>query len=131
MPIGDVLSEEVEGVAKKIIDAAYRVHSELGPGLLESVYEACLQRELCKRGLRTRRQVVVPIHYDGMVLDDGLRIDLLGEDCVVIEIKAVEKNHPVFQAQLLTYLKLTGHRLGLLINFNVQYIKDGITRVIR
>ncbi|HWB53388.1 MAG TPA: GxxExxY protein [Tepidisphaeraceae bacterium] len=131
MPLGDVLDERVEAVAKEIVDAAYRVHHELGPGLLESVYEACLYHELRKRGLGVSRQVLVPIHYDGLVLDDGLRIDLLVENCVVIEVKAAEKNHPVFQAQLLTYLKLADQRLGLLINFNVEYIKDGIKRIIR
>lgn len=131
MPIGDVLDPQVESVAKTIVDAAYRVHCEFGRGLLESVYEACLCHELRKRGLRVGRQIVVLIHYDGVILDDGLRIDLLVEECVIVEVKAVERDHPVFKAQLLTYLKLTGHRLGLLINFNVQYIKDGITRVVR
>jgi GxxExxY protein len=125
----DEIPERADWVAKHIVDAAFHVHSKLGPGLLESVYEACLAHELRKRGLAVRRQVVVPIHYDEVVLDDGLRIDLLVDECVIVEVKAVEKDHPVFQAQLITYLKLTGHRLGLLINFNVPYIKDGIKRI--
>jgi GxxExxY protein len=94
------------------------------------MYEVCLMHELKKRGLRVERQVRVPIVYDGVVIDDGLRIDLLVDDCVVVELKAVEKDNPLYQAQLLTYLKLTGKRLGILINFNTKLIKDGIKRVV-
>ncbi|MBC7228039.1 MAG: GxxExxY protein [Thermoflexales bacterium] len=113
------LSEREEQVARAIVDAAYAVHNALGPGLLESIYEVCFCHELGKRGLSYRRQVVVPITYDGLVFEEGLRLDVLVEETVVCEIKAVEVMLPVFMAQLLTYLKLTGKRLGFLINFNV------------
>ena len=125
------LPPELERVATQIVDAAFKVHTELGPGLLESVYEKCLAHELTKRGLRVRRQVLVPIVYDGMVLDEPLRLDLLVEESVIVEVKAVEKMHPVFRCQMLTYLKLSGKRLGFMINFNVPLIKNGIERVIR
>lgn len=100
------------------------------PGLLESVYEVCFCHELSKRGLSYRRQVVVPIVYDGITFDEGLRLDVLVEELVICELKAVGTMHPVFLAQLLTQLKLTGKRLGFLINFNVPLIKQGIKRVI-
>jgi GxxExxY protein len=129
MPIGDSLPPEIEHVATQIVDA-YRVHQKTGPGLLESAYEACLVYELSKRGLKVLRQVIVPIIYDGATLDTGLRIDLLIEDCVIVEIKAVEKLHPIHEAQVLTYLKLTGKKLGLLVNFNVEVIRTGMKRVI-
>jgi GxxExxY protein len=128
--IGDVLPPELEALAKVIVDAAFKVHTTLGPGLLESVYETCLAYELTKRGLKVQRQVVVPVIYDGVQLDTGLRLDLLVEDQVIIELKAVEKMNPVFEAQVLTYLKLSGKRLGFLINFNVPVIRIGIKRVI-
>jgi len=98
--------------------------------LIESVYETCLLHELKSRGLKAQRQVTLPIVYEGLRIDSGLRLDLLIEERVVVELKAVEKILPVFDAQLLTYLKLSGHRLGLLINFNVARIKDGIRRII-
>jgi len=129
--IGDVLPSELERIGAVIVDAAFKVHCQLGPGLLESVYERCLLREIQKRGLRVERQVLVPIEYDGEILDDGLRIDLLVESCVVIEIKAIEKLLPVHEAQLLTYLKLSHHRLGFLINFNTKLLKEGIKRFVR
>ena len=119
-----------EEVARQIVDAAFKVHVTLGPGLLESVYETCLVHELRKRGLPVSTQVTLPIEYDGLVIDSGLRLDLLVEDAVVVELKAAERLLPVHTAQILTYLKLTGHRLGLLINFNVPLIKDGIKRVV-
>src|SRR5882672_6219983 len=125
------LPPALERVATQIVDAAFKVHSELGPGLLESVYEKCLAYELTKRGLRVQRQVLVPIMYDGVVLDEPLRLDLLVEESVIVEVKAVEKMHPVFHATMLTYLKLSGKRLGFIINFNVRIIKEGIKRVIR
>ena len=112
------------------MDAAYTVHRALGPGLLESVYEVCLAHELTRRGHKVERQVSLPVVYDSVRLDAGLRLDLLVENSVVIEVKAVEALLPVHQAQLLTYLKLTGHRLGLLLNFNVPVIKDGIRRMV-
>jgi GxxExxY protein len=111
----------------EIVDAAIKVHSVLGPGLLESTYEACLKYELLKRGLMVESQVMLPVHYDGVAIDAGYRIDLLVED-VVVELKAVEKLAPIHEAQLLTYLKLSGKKLGLLLNFNVLHMKDGIKR---
>lgn len=124
------LSDREERIARAIVDAAYAVHSNLGPGLLESVYEVCFCHELGKRGLAYRRQVVVPIVYDGITFEEGLRLDVLVEESIICELKAVEVMLPVFTAQLLTYLKLTGKRLGFLINFNVPLIKEGIKRVI-
>ena len=120
---------ETDAVARNVVDAAYSVHTKLGAGLLESVYEICLVHELTKRGLGVKRQVRMPILYDNVRLDAGLQLDLVVEDCLVVELKAVEAILPVHQAQLLTYLKLSGHRLGLLVNFNVPLIKDGIQRI--
>jgi len=128
--IGDTLTPELEAIATQIVDAAFKVHSTLGPGLLESVYETCLAHELTKRGFKVQRQVVVPLIYDGVKLDAGLRLDLLVEDQIIIELKAVEKMIPIFEAQVLTYLKLSGKRLAFLINFNVPVIKQGIKRFI-
>ena len=125
------LPPEIERIATQIVDAAFKVHSTLGPGLLESVYEACLAHELRKRGLHVERQKKVTIWYDGDQLDDAFREDLLVENCVIVEVKAVETMNPVFTAQTLTYLKLTDKRLAFLINFNVVRIKDGIKRLIR
>lgn len=124
------IPKELNDVSGAIVDAAFRVHSTLGPGLLESVYEVCLEHELKKRGLEVKRQLLLPVVYEGVRLDAGLRLDMLVEDCVIVELKAVEQMGPVFDAQLLTYLKLTGLRLGLSINFNVPVIKDGIKRVV-
>ena len=126
----DPVPAEVERVAKLIVDAAFQVHKELGPGLLESVYETCLAYELDHRGVKVERQVALPITYKGVRLDAGLRLDMLVESSVIVELKAVETMIPLFDAQLLTYLKLTQKRLGLLINFNVPLIKDGIKRVV-
>ena len=120
---------ETENVARSVVDCALTVHKALGPGLLESVYEACLCHELKKRGVPFKAQVVLPVTYDGMRLETGLRLDVLVSDSIIVEIKAVETMHPLFDAQLLTYLKLTGLRLGLLLNFNVVLIKDGIKRM--
>ena len=116
-------------VAKQIVDAAYRIHTSLGPGLLESVYEVVLAYELEKRGLRTIRQQAVPIAYQGTRIEMGFRADLIVEDQVIVEIKSVESIAPVHKKQLLTHLRLADKRLGLLINFNVALIKDGITRI--
>ncbi|HKD38100.1 MAG TPA: GxxExxY protein [Pirellulales bacterium] len=121
---------EVDELAATIVDAAFKVHSALGPGLLESVYEACLMHELAQRGIPFRSQVPIAIVYRGLRLNAGLRLDLLVEESIVVEIKAIEEVLPVHHAQLLTYLKLSGKRLGFLINFNVTKIKDGIKRVI-
>ncbi len=117
-------------MAKQVVDAAFAVHSALGPGLLESVYETCLAHELGKRGLGVERQLPLPVVYDGVLLEAALRLDLLVAGCVVVELKAVDQLLPVHQAQVLTYLKLSGHRLGLLINFNVPRIRDGIRRLV-
>ncbi len=119
-----------ERVAKEIVDSAYKVHTALGPGLMESVYEACLCHDLKKRGVPFAKQVSLPIVYDGLRLESGLRLDLLVDNTVVVELKAVEQMLPVFEAQLLSYLKLTNLRLGFLINFNVPLIKQGIKRII-
>jgi len=118
----------MDQVVAGIVDAAFQVHKRLGPGLLESIYEACLAYELTRRGFKVERQLSVPIVYDRLTFDEGFRLDLLVEDCIICELKAVEKENPLWQAQLLSYMKLTGKRLGLLINFNVPLIKDGIRR---
>jgi GxxExxY protein len=115
--------------ATQIVDAAYAVHKTLGPGLLESVYEICLLHELARRQIHAERQVALPVIYDRMTLDAGLRLDLIVERRVIVELKSVDKLLPVHTAQVLTYLKLSGLRLGLLINFNVQLIRDGIKRI--
>lgn len=122
------ISRELDAVATAIVDAAFRVHSTLGPGLLESVYETCLEHELVKRGQPVLRQVSLPISYDGSKLDAGLRLDLLVAESIIVEVKAVERLLPVHDAQLLTYLKLARKPLGFLINFNVTLIKEGIRR---
>jgi len=124
------LSNREEYIAEKIVDAAYTVHKKLGPGLLEKGYEACLCHELSKRELRCQRQVDIPITYDGMIFDEGLRLDVLVEDLVICELKAVDEMHPVWKAQIISHLKLTGKRLGFLINFNVPLIKKGINRIV-
>jgi GxxExxY protein len=121
---------ELDRLAHAVVDAAYKVHSALGPGLLENVYETCLAHELTKRGLLVERQVAVPVEYDGVKMDAGFRIDLLVESSLVVELKSSETFAPVHTAQILTYLKLTRKRLGLLINFNVALIRDGIKRVV-
>ena len=117
-------------IAKELVDAAFRIHTTLGPGLLESVYDAVLAYELAQRGLRTVRQQPIPIVYDKVRIDTGFRADLIVEDKVIVEIKSVEILAPVHKKQLLTYLRLADKRLGLLINFHVALIKDGITRIV-
>lgn len=124
-PIPDATNE----VARVVVDSVFRVHSTLGPGLIESVYEACICHELSKRGLAFETQHELPIVYDGMRLDSGLRSALVVERCLIVELKVVEHILPVHRAQLLTYLKITGYRLGLLINFQVNLIKNGIERI--
>lgn len=121
---------EVELLANKVFKSALKVHKTLGAGLLESVYEICLTHELEKLGLKVERQVALPIVYDGIALDAGMRLDLWIDRKLIIEVKAVESLLPIHQAQLMTYLKLTGNRLGLLINFNIALIKNGIRRVV-
>lgn len=122
--------EEVERIATETVDAAYCVHKEFGPGLLESVYEAALAMELEERGLEVRRQVPIKVYYKGRELGIGFRADLIVGGIVIVEVKATEKKSPVHQKQLLTYLKLADIRLGFLINFNERVIKDGIQRVV-
>lgn len=124
------LSEREESIAQKIVDSAYTVHKKLGPGLLEKVYEVCSCHELSKRGLTYQRQVDIPVVYDGIVFDEGLRLDVLVEELVICELKAVDEMNPVWEAQMLSHLKLSGKRLGFLINFNVSLVKDGIKRII-
>lgn len=121
---------EINQITGSIISAAMKVHSALGPGLLESAYEACLLHELKKQGLSVEGQVGLPVLYDGIRIDVGYRMDLLVEDAVVVELKAVDQLNGVHEAQLLSYLKLSGKRAGLLINFNVRHLKDGIKRLV-
>jgi len=123
------ITDEEDRIGKLIVDSAFAVHKNLGPGLLENVYEICFCHELQKRGISFQRQAVVPIIYDDIRFDEGLRIDVLVEDLVVCELKAVEGMNPLHTAQLLTYLKLSKKRLGYLINFNVPLIRNGIKRV--
>lgn len=124
------LSEREEQIATAIVDSAFTVHKKLCPGLLESEYELCFCHELDRRGMAYRRQVPVPIVYDELEFDEGFRLDVLVEELVICELKAVVDLHPVFEAQLLTHLRLFQRRLGFLINFNVPLIKDGIRRFI-
>ena len=112
------------------MDAAYTVHTALGPGLLESVYVACLAYELQKQNLNAETQAVIPVKYQEVFVETGLRLDLWIEKCVIVELKAVESMHSLYEAQLLTYLKITGCRLGYLMNFNVRRLKDGIKRMV-
>jgi GxxExxY protein len=113
-----------------VVDAGLKVHRALGPGLLESAYEHCLAHELTARGVPVRRQVALPIEYDGLRLDAGYRLDLIAAEEVVVEVKAVDALTPLHQAQLLTYLKLSGYKTGLLLNFNVVLFKDGLRRMV-
>ena len=124
------ISEREEYVAQQVVDAALAVHKGLGPGLLEKVYELCFCHELQKRGHSHRRQVEVPIVYDGLTFEEGLRLDVLMEELVICELKAVDQVNPVWEAQLLSHLRLTGKRLGFLINFNDALLQDGIKRKI-
>ena len=117
-------------IGKIIVDAAFKIHKELGPGLLESVYEILLAHELNKRGLKTKRQYPVKIEYDNIIFEEGFRADIIVENKVLIEIKSVEKLNNAHKKQLLTYLKLTSLKLGYLINFSEALIKDGITRIV-
>lgn len=128
--VGPAAEERINQISGAVVDAAVKVHMALGPGLLESAYAACLLHELRKRGLAVRPQVGLPVEYDGVKLDIGYRVDLLVEEEVVVEIKAVEKLQAVHEAQLLSYLKLGEKRLGLLLNFNVRRMKDGIKRMV-
>jgi GxxExxY protein len=117
-------------IGQVVINLALKVHSALGPGLLESAYEVCLVHELAKGALAVRRQVLLPIRYEELTIDNGYRIDILVNDRVVVELKAVEAILPVHRGQLLSYLRLGGFKLGYLLNFNVAHMRDGITRMV-
>ena len=124
------IAPDVEKVGKAVLDSVFKVHTALGPGLLESVYETTTAYEIRKSGLTVETQVTVPILYDGQKLASGLRLDMLVEKCVIVELKSVEMMNPVYEAQIMTYLRLSGVRLGFLINFNVKRLKDGIKRFV-
>lgn len=117
-------------LGRVIVDCAYQVHTKLGPGLLESVYEVALAYELKKRGLHVERQLPIPIVYDDLQFDEGFRADVIVENLVILELKSVEVVHPVHKKQLLTYLRLADKRLGYLVNFGAELIKDGISRIV-
>ena len=117
-------------ISKIIVDCAFQIHTKLGPGLLESVYEAVLTELLRKRGLRVERQVPIPIRFEGLTFDEGFRADLVVDEKVIIELKSVEQTAPVHRKQVITYIRLADKRLGLLINFGEALIKDGIIRLV-
>ncbi len=124
------ISYEEEAIGKAIVNAAYKVHKELGPGLLEKVYEVCFCHVLSSKGFQIKRQLDIPIVFEDIVFKEGLRLDVLVNDHVICELKALETVNPVWEAQILSHLKLTGKRLGYLINFNVPLIKEGIKRFV-
>ena len=124
------IPKELEIIGKKIVDSAYTVHKNLGPGLLEKIYEICFCHELKKRGLNYQRQLYIPIVYDGIEFDEGLRLDVLVQAHVICEIKALENVNPVWEAQILSHLKLSDNRLGYLLNFNVPLMRNGIRRFV-
>ena len=124
------ISEELNEIGTKIIGAAIKVHRSLGPGLLERIYEVCLCHELEKIGLKVERQKYLPIIYDGIEFDEGLKLDILVEDKVICELKAVDQVNPIWKAQLLSHLKLTNNKLGYVINFNTPLLKHGVTRMV-
>jgi len=121
---------QIDEITGQIIAGAIKVHSVLGPGLLESAYEACLAYEIQKRGLALERQKSLPVIYDGVTMDLGYRIDILVDHRVVVEVKAVERQLPIHEAQLLSYLRLSGMKVGLLLNFHVLHMKEGIKRMV-
>ena len=124
------VSEEEDRIGREIVNAAYHVHRELGPGLLEKVYEVCFCHVLAQKGFEVKRQIDIPIVFEGIFFDEGLRLDVIVNDLVICELKALENVNPVWEAQLLSHLKLTNKRLGYLINFNVPLIKNGIKRMV-
>ncbi len=121
---------DIEAVAKNIVDSSIKVHTALGPGLLESAYQACLKFELEKRNLAVRTEVLLPVLYDGFQVDAGYRVDMMVEDCIIIENKAIDLLMPIHEAQLLTYLRLTGYKIGFLLNWNVRLMRQGIKRLV-
>ena len=124
------ISSEEERIGKEVVNTAFLIHKELGPGLLEKVYEVCFCHVLKSKGFKVQRQIDIPIVFDGIQFDEGLRLDVLINDLVICELKALENVNPVWEAQILSHLKLTNKRLGYLINFNVPLIKNGIKRFI-
>ncbi|MEN9336335.1 MAG: hypothetical protein RLZZ500_1322 [Bacteroidota bacterium] len=122
--------EELEKIAKDIVNCAYQIHKQLGPGLLEKVYEICLEFELKNCGYEVKRQIKVPVNYKGIEFTECLRLDLIVNDSIIIEVKAVEISNPVWDAQIISHLKLTNKKIGFLINFNVPIIKQGIKRFV-
>ena len=129
--IHDLLSERENYLAKEIVDIAICIHKAMGPGLLESIYEKCFCYELAKRNIVYEKQRSLPLQYDKLVIDDALRIDIMVDNLVVLELKAQEYFHPVWDAQILSYLKLSNKRLGYILNFNVPLMKEGIRRMIK
>jgi GxxExxY protein len=126
----DKLTEREEFLGKEIVDCVFKVHKKLGPGLLERIYEVCFCHELFKKGIEFKRQINIPIVYDEFVFEECLRLDVLVEDLIICELKAVELMNPLWQAQVISHLRLTNKRLGYLINFNVPLAKEGIRRFI-
>lgn len=126
----DPILDELNALGKEIVDAAFKVHKALGPGLLEKIYEVCFCHELSKKGIKTIRQIDIPIKYDGLIFDEGLRLDVLVGDQVICELKAVDDVNPVWEAQIMSHLNLMDKRLGYLINFNVKNIGRGIRRFV-
>ena len=124
-------AKDINQISGAVVTAAMAVHSALGPGLLESAYEACLACELETRGIKVRRQVELPVVYQGVSIDVGYRVDLLVEESLIVELKAVEAVLPIHKAQLLCYLKMHGSKVGLLLNFNVVHMRDGISRMVK
>jgi GxxExxY protein len=122
--------EELDELSRQLVDCCVKVHRALGPGLLESTYQLCLAHELRSRGFEVRTEVVLPVRYGGIEIQAGYRIDMLVENCIIVENKSVQAVAPVLEAQLITYLKLSGHKLGFLINWNIPLIKDGIKRIV-
>lgn len=121
---------DIETIARQIVDSAIRVHTRLGPGMLESAYEACVGYELAKRSFAVQKQVPMPLRYDDLLLDIGYRLDLVVEDAVVIELKSVQQLMPIHTAQLLSYLRAGDYRIGFLLNFSTVHMRDGIKRVV-
>jgi GxxExxY protein len=121
---------ETERIGKAVLDAAYKVHTVLGPGLLESVYKVAMKHVLETNGIATETEVKLNIPFEGVILESALRMDLVAANCVIAELKSVEKMNPVYEAQLLTYLRVSKMRLGFLVNFNVPHLKDGIKRIV-
>ena len=121
---------EFEEITGQVIAAALKVHSAIGPGVLESVYKTCMQHELLKNGLRVQAEVTLPVLYDGLRMDSGFKIDLLVENLLIVELKCVESILPIHKAQLLTYLRLANKPIGLLLNFNVVHLRDGLKRIL-